>query len=178
MSTETTNYKLVKPALSDVADITAMNPNWDTIDRELLDLSNQIKSLPSDVTPQSIGAVKLYKDLSELGLTTGTATTNAIIQAMVSNSMAMLEVNTDWTAATEIPDKYTTMVIFKRFNGRTSGILTSVASQNIWFGSQHSGGSFAGWKAFYGEHNITKSTTDLTEGTSTLATGHIYLVYE
>lgn len=35
MSTTTTNYKLVKPALSDPADITVMNPNWDTIDTEL-----------------------------------------------------------------------------------------------------------------------------------------------
>ena len=35
MSTTTTNYKLVKPALSDVANIEAMNPNWDTIDAQL-----------------------------------------------------------------------------------------------------------------------------------------------
>lgn len=32
MSTLTTNYQLVKPSLSDTADITAMNGNWDTID--------------------------------------------------------------------------------------------------------------------------------------------------
>ena len=32
MSTTTTNYHLIKPSLSDVADITAMNANWDTID--------------------------------------------------------------------------------------------------------------------------------------------------
>ena len=35
MSTTTTNYSLVKPALTDPADITAMNPNWDKIDTEL-----------------------------------------------------------------------------------------------------------------------------------------------
>jgi hypothetical protein len=35
MSTTTTNYGLVKPALSDAADITAMNKNWDKIDTEL-----------------------------------------------------------------------------------------------------------------------------------------------
>jgi hypothetical protein len=35
MSTTTTNYKLFKPELSDPADITKMNPNWDTIDAEL-----------------------------------------------------------------------------------------------------------------------------------------------
>lgn len=35
MSTTTTNYGFVKPALTDAADITAMNPNWDKIDDEL-----------------------------------------------------------------------------------------------------------------------------------------------
>jgi len=35
MSTTTTNYELVKPALTDAADITATNGNWDTIDTEL-----------------------------------------------------------------------------------------------------------------------------------------------
>lgn len=35
MSTTTLNYKMFKPELSDPADITKMNPNWDTIDAEL-----------------------------------------------------------------------------------------------------------------------------------------------
>lgn len=35
MSTTTTKYKLVKPALTDAADITATNGNWDTIETEL-----------------------------------------------------------------------------------------------------------------------------------------------
>lgn len=35
MSTTTTNYSLIKPELTDAADITAMNANWDAIDSEL-----------------------------------------------------------------------------------------------------------------------------------------------
>ena len=35
MSTTTTNYNLIKPELTDAADITATNENWDTIDTEL-----------------------------------------------------------------------------------------------------------------------------------------------
>lgn len=35
MSTQTSHYNLVKPALTDVPDITAMNPNWDTVDSTL-----------------------------------------------------------------------------------------------------------------------------------------------
>lgn len=41
MSKTTTNYKLVKPELTDVADITAMNPNWDTLDAELKSLNDK-----------------------------------------------------------------------------------------------------------------------------------------
>lgn len=54
MSTLTTNYGLVKPALTDSADITAMNPNWDKIDTELkgkasLDSTGKV---PSDQLPE------------------------------------------------------------------------------------------------------------------------------
>lgn len=35
MSTTTTNYKLIKPELTDAADITATNPNWDIVDQQL-----------------------------------------------------------------------------------------------------------------------------------------------
>lgn len=35
MSTTTTNYSLIKPDLSDPADITAINQNWEVIDAEL-----------------------------------------------------------------------------------------------------------------------------------------------
>ena len=35
MSTSTTNYGLIKPELTDAADITATNENWDKIDAEL-----------------------------------------------------------------------------------------------------------------------------------------------
>ena len=35
MSTTTTNLALVKPDLTDSADITAMNPNWDKLDTEI-----------------------------------------------------------------------------------------------------------------------------------------------
>jgi hypothetical protein len=40
MSTLTTNYKLVKPSLTDSADITAMNGNWDEIDNQLKSLND------------------------------------------------------------------------------------------------------------------------------------------
>lgn len=39
MSTTTTKYKLIKPELSDPANITAFNENWDIIDEQLSELA-------------------------------------------------------------------------------------------------------------------------------------------
>lgn len=57
MSTTTTNYGLVKPELTDAADITAMNGNWDTIDAELKNnksyVDQKIQEIPTpDVSGQ------------------------------------------------------------------------------------------------------------------------------
>ena len=50
MSLKTTNFNLVKPELTDVADITAMNPNWDAIDRELTGVKEYTDSHKVDKT--------------------------------------------------------------------------------------------------------------------------------
>lgn len=61
MSTTTAKYRLVKPELTDVADITAMNGNWDTLDTNLDDVTtkndNHIanKSNPHGVTKAQVG---------------------------------------------------------------------------------------------------------------------------
>ena len=41
MSTVTSNYSLVKPELTDVADITAFGENWDIIDAKLKEVSDK-----------------------------------------------------------------------------------------------------------------------------------------
>lgn len=51
MSTTTTNFGLVKPELTDVTDITAMNPNWDLIDEKLYEVDGKSsKSTTAAVT--------------------------------------------------------------------------------------------------------------------------------
>lgn len=47
MSTTTANYQLHKPELSDPADITAINPNWDKIDEELHNLNSKVVTATS-----------------------------------------------------------------------------------------------------------------------------------
>jgi hypothetical protein len=45
MSTTTTNYQFIKPALTDPADITALNANWDKIDHELANRDSSSKAV-------------------------------------------------------------------------------------------------------------------------------------
>lgn len=53
MSTNTLNFGLFKPELTDPADITKMNPNWDTIDAELKNLSEQSGIIISPDEPET-----------------------------------------------------------------------------------------------------------------------------
>lgn len=45
MSLTTPNYKLFKPELTDPADITKMNPNWDTLDAKLKEAEDRLKEI-------------------------------------------------------------------------------------------------------------------------------------
>lgn len=49
MSTLTKNFKFIKPALTDAADITQTNPNWDILDEELNNMDIPVTSeVPED----------------------------------------------------------------------------------------------------------------------------------
>lgn len=51
MSTTTSNFGFIKPELSDAADITAFNSNWDTLDTKLKESENKSsKSMVVDAT--------------------------------------------------------------------------------------------------------------------------------
>lgn len=80
MSTTTKNFGLIKPEKTDPADITATNPNWDVIDREIK--KRDIKS---------------YTSLAQLGLSDSDLSTSdfksnieTIITALGVNSSAVL----------------------------------------------------------------------------------------
>lgn len=53
MSTTTPNLGLVKPELTDMADITAMNANWDKIDEEVTKQASKIVYGTDELTPGS-----------------------------------------------------------------------------------------------------------------------------
>lgn len=67
MSTFTSNYSLIKPELSDTADITAYNDNWDKIDTELHNLKGKyVEALSEDGYSYHVavdGITELYNGL-------------------------------------------------------------------------------------------------------------------
>lgn len=71
MSTTTTNYSLVKPALTDPADITVTNANWDKIDTELK--SRATLGTDGKVPASQLPAMN-YIPTSEKGVASGVAT--------------------------------------------------------------------------------------------------------
>ena len=62
MSTKTTNYEFIKPELTDSADITATNGNWDKLDKKLKEHSEHthtaedVHALPDTTQVVDIGA--------------------------------------------------------------------------------------------------------------------------
>lgn len=84
MSTTTTNYKFIKPALTDVADITAMNPNWDAVDTTLKAFDSKIIEIEEslDEQPSFDGHnIKTYTSLDQLDLASN-ASLDEIIMAL------------------------------------------------------------------------------------------------
>lgn len=56
MSTKTTNFEFIKPELTDTADITQYNENWDKVDTKFKEIATEFEGVSKNVTPESIGA--------------------------------------------------------------------------------------------------------------------------
>ena len=67
MSTTTANYGLIKPELTDPADITELNENWEKIDTKLKELSEQCENV-DDVLEDEKGVAGGIASLDEDGL--------------------------------------------------------------------------------------------------------------
>ena len=87
MSTTTSKYGLVKPALTDVPDITAMNSNWDTIDSQLAAAVKKDGSVPMDSL--TVGTRKAGSTVGTASFVSGTSN-----EASGSNTVALGSSNT------------------------------------------------------------------------------------
>lgn len=130
MSTTTPNLGLVKPELTDVADITAMNPNWDKIDEELGDISQKVEELGDigdkieeslgDISPEAIGAVPLERVVYGLS-------TNIKDYAMtLERGFYALHLAGSSFTGTDLPDanyKYCSAIIYVRIKSDVITIM-------------------------------------------------------
>ena len=163
MSTTTTNLGLIKPELTDVADITAMNQNWDIIDENLK-------------SPNAQTFTALY----QIGLTEGYETIQQIAGALPVNSMLYYTVSAT-SNVTEFPNSnYGLLVVDKTLASRI--VFTFTNAQGVQYVGYYTITTedevWTGWNMTYSSKNVTYGTGDLTAGSATLVNGNIYLCYE
>lgn len=156
MATQTTNYKLIKPAQEDFYDVDEFNGNADIIDTQLKTLSNN----------------KVDK-VSGKGLSTNDYTTaekNKLAGIATGANNYVHPATHPWSMITGAPTSLPASggTADKVKNKLTAGSKTYDGSAAVTLTAADLGAAPA----------YTYSTTDLTPGTSSLETGKIYLVYE
>lgn len=180
MSTKTTNYELIKPALTDAADITATNVNWDKIDTKLKELEDKVPEI--DITPESIGAIPAQAFI-ESGTDLDKVVTTGIYR--IEGTVVNAPTGADWSQ----------LLVMHGGGDTITQIIGSYSAGTLWHRSGNPTatggvGQFKEWAQVYDtEHKPTAAeigaapaytygTEDLTAGTSTLETGKLYFVYE
>lgn len=151
----TTNLGLVKPELTDVADITAMNDNWDKIDSVLLPFE-------SDKSSDNVDTI-LNRVLTPMGDRT---------IKFVSFNANIKGLRTIWFVQ-----------INKQAQNHATAIATGINPQEeddavniVKLKRRYYNGEWGEW--FNETTPIIYDTTELTPGTSALETGTLYFVYE
>lgn len=136
MSTTTTNYGLVKPELTDVADITATNSNWDKIDIELNDIDNKSQ-------------LRTFTSLNQCGLQ-GAVTMKQVCTTLPDCSMLVYG-NTMNDASghyiTDVPSTYGTIEIVRYNASRIFALFTKASEEDvkIYCGKYHTTYGWSGW---------------------------------
>lgn len=187
--TETTNYKLKKPGASDNAQVDVLNGNMDVIDRELKlratlgpDGKVDAGQLPEmDISKALAGAELKDQPVDNDGVViTDSAAENVPKRVLWSRIKAALKGYFDplyaakshshaWGTVTGKPETFPPAAHKHSAADVSAGTLGGQVQAN------------AGAAAALGTaqmRNIRAGTADLTAGSSSLASGEIYLVYE
>lgn len=187
--TETTNYKLKKPGDSDNVRVDVLNGNMDVIDRELKQRAGlgpdgkvQKEQLPEMDVSQTLAQAELKNTPADDDgvLVTDSAAGNATKRVLWSRIKAALKGYFDplyaakshthaWGSITGKPGSFQpaahTHAAADVSAGTLGGRVLANASAVTTLGTAQ-------------VRNIRAGTADLTAGSSSLATGEIYLVYE
>lgn len=183
MSTRTTNYSLVKPELTDAADITQTNGNWDTIDTELNKINSKqdtITGAASTIASSNLSANKALVSNSsgKVEVSTVSSTELGYLSGATGNIQDQLDAmqgSITGAASTIVTNDLTAnRAVISNGDGKVA--VSSVTSTQLGY---LSGATSNIQTQLNGKQdNITYSDTDLTPGTSSLATGTFYAYYE
>ena len=204
MATETENLKLSKAETSDeiLQTLQANNENFDKIDEEITALNEKEFVLPI-ASNNILGGIKVGEGLSinedgtlqvmpqssGSGITVLEASTDNVIDfnTLTESGIYLIKNCTTTTTLNGVysNSSYTCDTILQvRKTVSTTGDVYSIAHTAIvnveFFYTRTYVGSSNAWGSWIYQKipKITYSTTDLTAGTSTLATGDFYFVYE
>lgn len=171
MSTVTTNYGLVKPELTDAADITATNGNWDTIDQKLKDALNgnfegilpiehgghgasdksgALKNLSglSSLASNSPATMPLiYANMLNTGVVSASCTTKEYCMAMQNYQMVTFVHSADNSVKlTDAPFNYGVCTLFRGYNDNyLVGLFIGVDGELYKFKSHTTNTANDGW---------------------------------
>ena len=175
MSSTTTNFGLHKIDLNDAPpDITVLNQNCDTIDEELSSIGETVEEALGNLTPEKIGAspsghTHTAEQVGALPLTGGALSGNTL--GIYNGKAVVLGDNLGASLIANTVDDASDLNNIRNLRVTNSGNLPrAIFLRDVISGNRTDYNIF-------GEHNITKGTTDIGAG-SALATGCIHLVYE
>lgn len=110
---------------------------------------DRLKEVP---TPESIGALKVYNNITELGLTEATATAQQIVELMQDNSILLHPASENAsTSNLAMPFNYGLLIVFKRSNNYADFEYNGIGSNTKYF-AYYNGASttiWSGWKELF-----------------------------
>ena len=193
MSTKTTNFEFIKPELTDTADITQYNENWDKVDTKFKEIETNFEGVSKNVTPESIGAAK--EDHTHTAAEVGAATSDhthtpesigaaksdhthspdsiGAAKKDLSNVDSNVIVQKIQDSGVDLSDSPST----EKFNQHVSNTTVHVTAEekakwnNVDFSAMEE--QIANKAPMY-----TYGTADLTAGVTPLETGKLHFVYE
>lgn len=136
MSTTTTKYNLIKPELTDAADITAMNPNWDKIDSKL-EIANKFNAI----------------NIPE----------NSDLNNYTSPGIYKCALNATATTLTNCPDVVAfSLVVLENTNSGISQFISTYATNapKVYLRNKYNN-TWGSWVRIYNSNDITASPTEL-----------------
>lgn len=185
MSTTTTNYGLVKPELTDVADITATNENWDLIDAKLKNIETITESGGSGLTEHIADKTnphKVTKSQVGLGNVPNVATNDQTPTYTQATSLSTLTSGEKLSVSMgKIMKAITDLISHLANKSNPHGVTASqvgLGNVNNTADSDKPVSTAQQVALDSKAPAYTYGTDDLTAGTSALETGKLYFVYE